>query len=566
MYSLQIESKNGNNHFLQLTQTIKTSDDVLYVVLPAWRPGRYERGNFAKYIRGLRFTNKKGKLLSAQKVSLNRWKVLNPKQADVYLHYEFYAKDLNAGFTYIDNKHGLFNPVNFTFYVAGQENNPIKVSLKGMGNLKVACGVKFSSKGVATFSTMHDWFDSPVLLSEELVTISFKASNGMKVYMHHHGNFVYDTKQIKKDFKAYTDLMIADFGSFPQKDFHYLFITTPHRMHHGVEHQNSTVIVLGPEKDIATPKGYNEFLGISSHEFYHCWNIKSIRPKEWQPYNYEVECPSELGYIAEGVTTYAGDVYLLRSGVWDLEQFFSELADAIHKHIDNPGRFNYAVAESSFDTWLDGYEAGIPGRKTSIYNEGSLLALIADVHILLASKGTYGLKDVMKYLYINFGLKQKGIRHKDYFKAISKYANVEVAKLIEALVFARVDYMPHLSYVINLMGLQIDQKPVANVLQANLGLLYNSDYIVVNTKAESPAELAGLLIGDELISIEGLSIESFIYPENCSELNIQIKRKSELHKLKVYPDGEVYNHSVEIIAAPDIMNEDAERLLHTFIN
>src|SRR5690554_595889 len=126
------------------------------------------------------------------------------------------------------------------------------------------------------------------------------------------------------------------------------------------------------------------------------------------PYDFKQENYSELGYIAEGVTTYMGDLMLYKAGVFNTEQYFLEMNNQIQRHMDNFGRFNYSVAASSFDTWLDGYVAGAPGRKVSIYTEGCLLSFMIDVLILKNTSNQHGLDDVMRNLYHDFGAKGIG--------------------------------------------------------------------------------------------------------------------------------------------------------------
>ena len=144
---------------------------------------------------------------------------------------------------------------------------------------------------------------------------------------------------------------------------------------------------------------YNELLGISSHELYHVWNVKNIRPKTMSPYDFSKENYTHMGYVTEGVTTYMGDRILYESGVFSLEQYFLELEKLFQGHFHNDGRNHYPVSESSWDTWLDGYTGGIPGRKVSIYVEGALIALICDAKIRKETNHKSSLHDVLRSLY-----------------------------------------------------------------------------------------------------------------------------------------------------------------------
>ncbi len=139
----------------------------------------------------------------------------------------------------------------------------------------------------------------------------------------------------------------------------------PYKAYHGVEHQNSTVISIGPGADFMKKAIYDEVLGVSSHELFHTWNVKAIRPIEMQPYNYAKENHSPLGYVAEGVTTYYGDLMLYRSGVFTEEEFLKLLCQQIQRHLDNEARFNYSVAESSLG--ILGWMGMLPGFLDASY-------------------------------------------------------------------------------------------------------------------------------------------------------------------------------------------------------
>ena len=115
------------------------------------------------------------------------------------------------------------------------------------------------------------------------------------------------------DHVAFTRAQLSYFGSFPVPSYHFLYLFPDRDVRHGVEHEDSTVIALGPAERVRSKEGYMEIIGIASHELYHAWNVKRIRPAEWMPYDFANACPSELGYIAEGVTTYMGDLFLFEA-------------------------------------------------------------------------------------------------------------------------------------------------------------------------------------------------------------------------------------------------------------
>jgi predicted metalloprotease with PDZ domain len=168
----------------------------------------------------------------------------------------------------------------------------------------------------------HELVDSPFIASPSMQH-DFYVVNDIKFHLWFQGEFKPDWDRLKTDFTKFTEKQLEHFKAFPTDEYHFIFQITPYTTYHGVEHKASTVIALGPTYDVMEEL-YTELLGVSSHELYHAWNIKSIRPKEMYPYDFSKENYSRLGFVCEGVTTYLGDQFLLKSGVFDLDQYLIE--------------------------------------------------------------------------------------------------------------------------------------------------------------------------------------------------------------------------------------------------
>src|SRR6185436_8637769 len=148
-----------------------------------------------------------------------------------------------------------------------------------------------------------------------------------------------DFRLLENDFKKFTGKQIEMMGDFPSGDYHFLIQVLPYNFYHGVEHSASTVMAIGPGFELMTEKIYSELIGLASHELFHTWNVKAIRPVEMQPYDYTKENYSRLGYVYEGFTTYYGGLFLSRSGFFTLEKYLSELFIQLQKNHANYGRF-----------------------------------------------------------------------------------------------------------------------------------------------------------------------------------------------------------------------------------
>ena len=263
--------------------------------------------------------------------------------------------------------------------------------------------------------------DAPWVASPKLWHDSYR-EQGVDFHVWVHDTLPADPARFISEHVAFTRAQLSSFGSFPTEEYHFLYLFPDHDVRHGVEHEDSTVIALGPAERVQSEEGHMEIIGIASHELYHAWNVKRIRPAKWTPYDFTRACPSELGYLAEGVTTYMGDLFLFESGVVDLEGWCGLMTKLLERHLNNPGRLNMSVAASSFDTWLDGYRLGVPGRKGSIYVEGAVLAFLCDCRILAATDGQASLSNAMRLLWERFGFPRKGITASDYWNILAEVA------------------------------------------------------------------------------------------------------------------------------------------------
>jgi predicted metalloprotease with PDZ domain len=318
--------------------------------------------------------------------------------------------------------------------------------------------------------------------------------------------------------------------AFPVSEYHFLILLLPYKFYHGVEHTASTVLALGPGYALMTADIYNDLVGVASHELFHVWNVKTIRPAEMLPYRYQEENYSRTGWVFEGFTTYYGDLFLARSGFFSMRTFFDELSIRLQRHMDNPARLNNSVADSGYDTWLDGYNPGVPGRKTSIYDEGCLIAMVIDLFIRKHSEWKFSLDDVMLSLYHDFGLKKIGYKEHDIKKLIEHYASTDASSLFSGLINSPASYDAMLSDLLSEAGCYIRSKPSQYIYEREYG--FRIAYGAFSGKVTavypgSPAYKAGLSVDDELICLNGIKIEN-----NLNEL--LGFSDEQLHELEVF--------------------------------
>lgn len=519
--------------------------DVLHLQLPAWRPGRYELGNFAKNVQRFQAATSAGKALRAQKASKDSWMVQTGKADSITVSYRYYAAELNAGSTWLDSEMLYVNPVNCLMYRPDAMHQPATVVLKVPRNYEVATGMPKKKKHILWAEDVQQLMDCPFIASAGLQHDTYKV--GKTVF---HVWFAGESRphwsRLKNDFTAFSKTQIKAFGDFPVPEYHFLIHSRPEKVYHGVEHSNSTVLALGPAYAMFTDERYYDLLALSSHELYHTWNIKAIRPEEMLPYDFSKENYSRLGYVAEGVTTYMGDLMLIRSGGFSHDRFLRELSTFVQKYYDNFGRFNLSVADSSFDTWLDGYVKGVPHRKVSIYNEGALNAMICDLKIMEGSKNKHSLDSVMRALYEDFAKKGIGYHGENYRQLIEQFSGRSFKKYFEDYLYGTRPLGKELAKAFKYVGLEIDEQPARLYRERALGLRAdwgNAKYVVSEIYPGSPAEKAGLMYGDELLYFNNFRLEQNLddwlqYFGGSGEIGV--KRGARLLNIRVEADGETW--------------------------
>jgi predicted metalloprotease with PDZ domain len=478
--------------------------------LPAWRPGRYELANFAKNVQRFSAFNGKGEELTHRKLTKDLWEIDCAGCDQVEVSYNYYADVINAGSTYVSGNQLYVNPVNCLMYVPERIGQPVEVRLDIPEHWQVACAMQQPSKHVLVAKDYHELADSPFIASGTLKHETFEAG-GVLFHLWFQGEFKPEWERIISDFKKFCGIQIEVMGGLPVGEYHFLYQIRTENAYHGVEHANSTVITLGPSYDILKEVLYDEFLGISSHELFHAWNVKALRPAEMVPYDYTRENYTRLGYVTEGVTTYAGDLFLYRSEVFSDFDFFKNVHTLFQRHFHNYGRFNLSVADSSFDTWLDGYAKGIPDRKTSIYTEGAILAMMLDISLLRDTDNRHGLMHVMRLLHERFGRQGIGYTEQDYQRTIEEVAGRSYDEFFADHYHGTKDVEPLLTELLAYVGIGIRNTRSRLYFENRFG--FKVKYIrersaeITEVAPYSIADRAGLQMGDEITAINHIRLQ-----------------------------------------------------------
>ncbi|MEN7432249.1 PDZ domain-containing protein [Chromobacterium sp. TRC.1.1.SA] len=398
--------------------------------LPAWIPGSYMIREFSKHIVEME-ARAGGKPVALRQLEKNRWQAA-PVKGALTLRYLVYAFDLSVRGAYLDGERGFFNGTSVFLAAEGYENEPCAVEIlapegKAYADWKVATSLpavdikKKSGFGGYQASSYDELIDHPVEMGE-FQKVSFKAC-GVPHEFVVSGRFQGDLKRLAEDTKKICEYQIKLFGEPAPFERYVFMLFVGKDIYGGLEHRASTALVANRD-DLPAPgaaevsDGYLKLLGLISHEYFHSWNVKRMKPAAFTPYDLNREGMTRLLWAFEGITSYYDDLTLVRCGLIDERRYLGLLAETITGVQRGAGRMKQTLEQSSFEAWTKYYrqDENSPNSIVSYYTKGSLAALALDLLIRRDSKGKQSLDDVMRALWRKWLADGKGLEEDEWEK------------------------------------------------------------------------------------------------------------------------------------------------------
>lgn len=508
LYHLTLQDP--SRHLLSITCTFSLPAGRHLLQLPVWRPGRYERQAYARNIADLKAQTTNGDSLELKLTQTHSWSLNLAQKEEVQITYTAYANQPDAGGSYLDTDQIYINPINFFLYLPGREEEACELRLDlpqewTIGGALPGPGPSYN------FPSIHALLDTPFVGGNPLTHHRFTI-DGLDVHLWFLGDCKPDLKRITQDFQAYSRAQMVLFGDCPVDSYHYLFMMLPGPFRHGVEHAASTVISMGPGYRLMEAPMYKSFLEISSHEFFHTWNVKALRPADLWPYDYSQEQYSALHYVTEGVTTYYGDLMLWKSGVWDLDGWIKSINGELKTHFSKPGRAHISLEQASLQSWTHQYKpAGMPERRISFYTKGYLVAMLLDWTIRKASGEAANLDLVMRDMYHQIAKAGRGYTGEDYQSLAMHYAGIDLSDFFAQYIEGTTDLKGALVEMGAYYGLELMPVPASSQIETWWGMSLEAQNATGRARIErvlpdSPAHAAGLSSGDEIISLNSYQL------------------------------------------------------------
>ena len=495
----------ANAHYLDVAMEVPDPGEELRLALPAWTPGHYRVNDYSGNVDRVRaFDQATGRELTVRKLEKSLWQVPSGGSRRVRVEYSVYGFVYSDSATYVDDQHALISGPGVYLYVVGRKDAPAKLKLVPWpGWRAVSTGLERVSDLEYAAPDYDVLADSPVELGNQRIE-SFE-SGGAVYEVSMFGGSLADERGFVEDIRKMVEGTVPVFGQVPFK--RYVFIVNfTETSQGGLEHLNSTVCFL-PRFRTLPREEYNRSMALFSHEFFHVWNVKRMRPVGLGPFDYTKEVYTKSLWVAEGLTSYYANLVLRRAGMNTVEEYLDSLAQNLSIMKSLPGRAHQSAEESSFDTWIkfDKPNENAPNVVSSYYNQGVVIGWMLDMVIRDGGKGT--LDDVMRRVYSDTYLKGRGYTDEEFEDACVSLGGEGAKEVFDARVRGRedVDFGRYLAYA----GLRLEPKDQAAADKGFLGVKLGSDggkTVVRGVLAGSPAEAMGLSFGDEVIALDGLRV------------------------------------------------------------
>lgn len=523
-------------HRLRITLMIAEPDPAGQVLaMPAWIPGSYLIRDFARQVETIE-AHCNDRPVGMRKLDNHRWRC-DPCRGPLVVQYVVYAWDLSVRGAHVDETHAFFNGTSVFLAVVGQESSPCHVLLQpppGVPDWTVhtslpeAQGHELAAArqgfGMYLAPDYDALVDHPVEMGRpQVVTFEACGARHEMVFTGVIPNL--DLERIAEDVRRICEAQIEFFEPetrrppFLDSSNRYVFMTmVTGDGYGGLEHRSSTALMcsrgdLPSRGRTQAGEGYENFLGLVSHEYFHTWNVKRIKPATFAPYDLFRENHTELLWVFEGFTSYYDDLFLVRSGVIDEAAYLRRLARTITQVHRNAGRLKQSVAESSFDAWTRYYkqDENSPNALVSYYTKGSLVAAGLDLAIRNHTSDQRSLDDVMRLMWNRYGRdfyrgRQAGIDESGMAALILEATGFDATPFLQKHAYGRED-VP-LKELFEPQGVTLTWKNSTgdNGLDARLRSA-NGQCIVATVHEGGVAHRAGISAGDVIIAAGGLRVQ-----------------------------------------------------------
>ncbi len=505
------------NHYFEVTGEIAAGvGEAIELVMPVWTPGSYMVREYSRHLQRLTAQDVSGQALTCHKTSKNHWLIDNPTGDRVTFHYRLYANDLTVRTNHLDSTHGYFNGAATFLYLPGRMQEPIDVTIELPSP---AWNIATSLPQIGEHTYQAKDFDT---LVDSPFEIGLHTKLEFEVLGKPHEFVIWgkgnvDPEALVADTQKIIETEAKLFGGLPYD--RYLFILHLSNGYGGLEHKDSTTLLFS-RNGFKKRDSYEDFLTLVAHEFFHLWNVKRIRPKALEVFDYEGENYTPSLWFSEGATSFYDNIIPLRSGLYDGKTYLKNFGKSVTRYLTTIGRLVQPLSDSSFDAWIKLYrpDANSSNSQMSYYLKGEMVTFLLDLSIRKRHDNGRSMDDVMRALWENFGKAEIGFTPEDLKTTIESVAGFDLTEFFTHYLHGLED-LPFQAILAD-FGLRLNSNLEGGKLAPYLGIRTaqeNGRTMIKSVANGSPAELAGLDAGDELLAIDGLRVNGDLLTDRLQQ-------------------------------------------------
>lgn len=510
----------AKTHQAEIEASVPTGGQTeIEVFLPVWTPGSYLLREYARHVDQVTATAEDGSALTIGKIAKNRWRIACGQHTHVRLRYRLYGREINIRGNWIEPDFAFFNGASTFLTLVGPQTRSYEVKLELPAGWKgVYTALDPTAEPTRFAAPDYDTLvDSPILAGSPLVN-SVEISGTPHFLVTVGGTGVWDNPLAARSLAKVVQAQRDFWGAMPTCKPVYIF-NLLNGGRSGIEHRQG--FVLSADRWLSsTSGGINSWLSLVSHEYFHLWNGKRLRPAELGPFDYEHEIYTRSLWTVEGITSYYQPLMLQRAGVLTRAELLTAFSGSIAAVQASPGRLVQSLADASFDTWIKAYrpDENTPNTTVNYYTAGAVTAWLLDAEIRRTSHGAKSLEDLMRLAYSRFS-GAHGYTDAEFAKLAAEVAGGDISGW-----FARViagtgdfDYQPTLDW----FGLAFEETDAklaeakvtepAPAAHAWLGAETKNDagrLVVTQVRTGTPASDAGLSADDEILAIDDYRVRA----------------------------------------------------------
>ena len=564
-----VQMTRPDQHFYQIDMSFPGRNrENRELKMAAWTPGSYKIRDFARNVEGFQAFDTEDKPLSWRKTDKATWVIEVPKETPFKISYRVFAFEHTVRTSYLDSFYGFINPASVFFYEPGTAFPYEVLTFPEQGWLAASALPQLSTNRFIA-ANWDQLVDSPFQFGP------FRRHDfdvrGIPHHWYIDGDLNMNEPEMVDAIRRIGETVGDLFDAYPFKDYYIFSLFRLDGAGGGLEHANSTM-VQGSSDIFRDKKGWDKFLSLMIHEYYHAWNVKAIHDKVLGPFDYQNESYSELLWLHEGFTSYYDILLMGRAGFWDEKELLKKFAEEVQTYLDRPGVLYQSLTEASFNAWIHQYQPSETSRNSRIsyYQAGSMAALAFDLLLRHKTRNKESLDGFMATLYRDYGAKGKAIDWHVVRNLAQKVAGEDGADFFDTYLRG-VNPLPMDSFLayagLDMIYLDPDEeedkkeenkeagkeeaegevapaekKPFDPFPKVTLGIdttARNDAMFVANVKREGAGWKAGLDFDDEILAINGrrVSQDNFerilAWSRPGDEVAVLVSRANKILTLKV---------------------------------